>query len=202
MDIYYTDFLNILESLHDKIKELIANQPQPALDWSPQPGVGSMNMIVSHVAGAERYWIEEVVGRQQIARRPGSVYQVTGLDNQELCQRLDDALSCCRTVLENCGRGDLDEKRISPRDGQKVTVRWSLQHVIEHTANHQREIIFILKFGKSGDFRIPSEKTTEKFWLPDWPAEANGYQPVRLATGRYYSAQQDYQVKPGSATAG
>jgi len=29
---YYTYFLCILESLHDKIKELIASQPQQALD--------------------------------------------------------------------------------------------------------------------------------------------------------------------------
>jgi hypothetical protein len=94
MDIYYTDFLNVLESLHDKIKELIASQRQQALDWSPQPGVGSLNMIVSHVAGAERYWIGEVVGREQLACWLESVYQVTGLDNQELCKRLDDALTC------------------------------------------------------------------------------------------------------------
>jgi len=75
-------------------------------------------MIVSHVAGAERYWIGEVGGREQPARCPGSVYQVTGLDNKELCKRLDDALSCCRKVLEKCERGDLDKRRISPRDGR------------------------------------------------------------------------------------
>ena len=202
MDIYYTDFLNDLESLHDKIKELIDSQSQQALDWSPQPGVGSLNMIVSHVAGAERYWIGEVVGREQPARRPGPVYRVTGLDNKELCKRLDDALSYCRKVLEKCERGELDGRRISPRDGREVTVRWSFEHVIEHTANHQREIIFILQFGKSGDIHIPLEKTTEKFWLSDWPAEANGYQTVVLPVGRYYSSQQDYQVKSGSTTAG
>jgi hypothetical protein len=117
MDIYYTDFLNVLESLHDKIKELITSRPQQALDWSAQPGVGSLNMIVSHVAGAERYWIGEVVGREQPARRPGPVYRVTGLDDKELCKRLDDALTCCRKALEKCERGDLDERRISPRDG-------------------------------------------------------------------------------------
>jgi uncharacterized damage-inducible protein DinB len=128
--------------LHDKIKELIASWPQQALDWSPLPRVGSLNMIVSHVAGAERYWIGEVVGREQLACRPGPVYRVTGLDDKELCKRLDDALSCCRKALEKCAPGDLNERRISPRDGQEVTVRWSLEHVVQHKAKHQREIVF------------------------------------------------------------
>jgi hypothetical protein len=83
-----------------------------------------------------------------------------------------------------------------------VTVRWSLGHVIEHTANYQREIIFILEFGKNGDIHIPLEKTTEKFWLPDYPAEANGYQAMVLPPGSYYSSQQDYHMKSGSTTAG
>jgi uncharacterized damage-inducible protein DinB len=188
--------------LHDTIKELIASQPHEALDWSPQPGVGSLNMIVSHVAGAERYWIGEVVGREKPARCPGSVYQVTGLDNKELCKRLDDALSCCRKVLEKCERGDLDERRISPRDVREVTVRWLLEHVVEHTANHQREIIFSLQFGKNGDIHIPLENSTEKFWSPDWPAEANGYQAGVLPADRYYTSRQEHQMKSGRTTAG
>jgi uncharacterized damage-inducible protein DinB len=202
MDISCTDFLSNLESLHDKIKELITSQPQQTLDWSPQPGVESLNMIVSHVTGAERYWIGEVVGREQPARRLGSVYQVTGLDKQELGKRLDDALSCCRKALEKCESGDLNERRISPRDGREVTVRWSLEHVMEHTANHQREINFILQFGKSGDRHIPMENSNGKLWWPDLPVEANSYHAGVLPAGGYYTSQQEHQMKSGRTTAG
>jgi hypothetical protein len=87
MDIFYTEFLNCLESLHGKIKWLVASLPQQALDWPLQPGVGSLCMLISHLAGAERYWIGEVVGREQPIRRPGSVYQVTGMDSKELCAK-------------------------------------------------------------------------------------------------------------------
>jgi hypothetical protein len=143
MDIFYSDFLNCLESLHSKIKWLIASLPHQALDWSFQPGVGSLCMLVSHIAGAERYWIGEVLGQVQPVRLPGSVYRVTGLDSTELCQRLDNSLSFCRKMLEEYEPGNLDDKRISPRDGQVVSVRWALLHVMEHTANHQKDIIFI-----------------------------------------------------------
>ena len=143
MDTYYTDFLNSLESLHNKIKWLISSLPQQALDWSLQPGVGSLCMLISHIAGAERYWIGEVVGRVQPVRRPGPAYRVTGLDCAELCQRLDNSLSYCRKILEASTPGDLEGKRISPRDGREVTVRWALQHVVEHTSNHHRDIISI-----------------------------------------------------------
>jgi hypothetical protein len=143
MDIFYTDFLDCLESIHGKIKWLIASLPQQALDWSLQPGLGSLCMLVTHLAGAERYWVGEVVGREQPIRRPGSVYRVTGLDSRELCQRLDNSLICCRKVLENYEPADLDAKRISTSDGREVTVRWALVHVMEHTISHQRDIAFI-----------------------------------------------------------
>lgn len=143
MDTFYTDFLNCLESLHSKIKWMVASLPQQALDWSLQPGVGSLCMLVSHIAGAERYWIGEVVGREKTISRPGEVYRVTGLESKELCQRLDNSLSYCRKVLEENQLADLEEKRISPRDGREVSVRWALLHVMEHTLDHQRDIIFI-----------------------------------------------------------
>ena len=143
MDIFYTDFLDCLESIHAKIKWLVASLPQPALDWSLQPGAGSLCMLVSHIAGAERYWVAEVVGREQPIRQPGAVYRVTGLDSRELCQRLDKSLSCCRKTLENYQPADLEEKRLSPSDGREVTVSWALAHVMEHTINHQRDIAFI-----------------------------------------------------------
>jgi hypothetical protein len=143
MDIFYTDFLDCLESIHGKVKWLVASLPQSALDWSLQPGVGSLCMLVSHIAGSERYWLREVVGREQPIRRPGSVYRVTGLDSRELCQRLDVSLGSCRKVLENYEAGDLDDKRISPRDGREVTVRWALLHVMDHTISHHWDIISI-----------------------------------------------------------
>lgn len=143
MDNFYTDFLSCLESLHNKIKWLVASLPQQALDWPLQPGVGSLSMLLSHIAGAERYWVGEVAGGKQPVRRPGEVYRVTGLDGKELCQRLDNSLSYCRKVLEEYEAGELEAKRTSPRDGREVTVRWALVHVMEHTANHQRDIIFM-----------------------------------------------------------
>ncbi len=80
MDIFYIDFLDCLESMHAKIKWLVASLPQQALDWSLQPGLGSLSMLVSHIAGAERYWVGEVVGREQPIRRTGTQYRVTGTD--------------------------------------------------------------------------------------------------------------------------
>ncbi len=143
MDTFPTDFLNNLESLHNKIKWIVASLPQQALDWSPQPGQPSLCMLVSHMAGAERYWIGEVAGRERPARRPGAVYRATGLGGKELCERLDQSLDFCRRVLEYCDLHDLEAKRASPRDGQEVTLGWVLAHVLEHTSSHQHDIIFV-----------------------------------------------------------
>ncbi len=143
MDNSLTDFLNFLESLHNEMKWTVTSVPRSALDWSPQPGQPSMCMLVSHTTGAERYWIGEVLGGERPFHHPGLVYKATGLDGKELCFCLDYALNHCFKVLKQCDLSDLEIKRISPRDGQVVAAGWTLEHVIEHTLGHQRDIASI-----------------------------------------------------------
>jgi len=57
------DYLERLQALHESIESAIEGLPQAALDWVPGPDMNSFAVLVTHVAGAERYWIGDVAGR-------------------------------------------------------------------------------------------------------------------------------------------
>ena len=71
------------------------------------------------------------------------LYRVTGL-NSRSCRAWIVRSDYCKRASEKYDTGDLEDKRISPRDGREVTVRWALVHVMDHTIDHQRvDIAFI-----------------------------------------------------------
>ena len=92
--------------------------------------------MVVHIAGAERYWIGDVIAGDPSGRIRESEFRVYGLSAEELKKRLTDASSYCHGVFSDLAIYDLERERTSPRDGRIVTVGWSLLHIIEHTAMH------------------------------------------------------------------
>ncbi len=57
-----------LQSLHADILAAIDGLPAIALDWSPDPEINSVAVLVTHVAGSERYWIGEMAGGRPAQR--------------------------------------------------------------------------------------------------------------------------------------
>ena len=53
--------------LHGQITDLIAHLPVEALNWRPidneDHATNSMAIMATHVAGAEHFWIAEVIGQ-------------------------------------------------------------------------------------------------------------------------------------------
>jgi hypothetical protein len=75
--------------------------------------------------------MDEPSGRQR-----DQEFAINGLDSSELSQRLDDALDYVEQSLGSLNLTVLTEERASPRDGEIVTVGWSLLHVLKHTGLH------------------------------------------------------------------
>jgi len=57
-----------------------------------------------------------------------------------LLTKLQIALNHSRAVLESLTLADLEQERVSPRDGRTFTVGWALSHALEHTALHTGHI--------------------------------------------------------------
>jgi uncharacterized damage-inducible protein DinB len=132
-------YLTTLNELQDQIKSLLEGLPQDALDWRPIQGAGelatnSLAAVVTHLAGSETYFMKEIIGRQPIQRDREAEFVTRGVNVSALRTRLEAAAKSAEEVLSPMTEGQLEEGR-KFRDRQ-VTVRWSILHVIEHTAQH------------------------------------------------------------------
>ena len=129
-------YLERLQALHVEIAPAIEGLPQAALDWVPGPDMNSLCALVVHTTGAQRYWIGDVVGRAPSGRDRAAEFRAHGLGGAALSKRLDETLAHSRGVLEAVTLQDLEDLRVSPRDGREFTVAWCLAHALEHTAIH------------------------------------------------------------------
>lgn len=134
MQTFYADCLNNLQELHNDIEKALDGIPLEALDWSPKPGVNSINALIVHLTGAQRFMFGEVIGGQDTHRDRDAEFLVKGLAPDELKQRLSDNLMYINDVLEPLKLADLETKRILR--AREVTVGWVIGHALKHTATH------------------------------------------------------------------
>ena len=128
-----------IESLRGQIRDLLTDLPAEALNWRPTEAVddhatNSLAVLATHVAGAEHFWIGEVIGKHPPTRNREAEFVTEVNDFAELQQLLDKAGQETKEILSNLSEQELDTVR-QVRD-RTVPVRWALTHVIDHTALH------------------------------------------------------------------
>jgi len=129
-----------IDHLRRQGRELIDGLPAEALNWTPLPREGhgdatnSLAVLAAHVAGAEHFWMAEVVGGQPATRDRDAEFATRAANSQELTERIDEVAAETAEVLSSLGPADLDSERQAP--DRKVPVRWCLMHVAAHTALH------------------------------------------------------------------
>lgn len=140
MESFFADCLDRLEALHGEMQKAIAGLSQEALDWSPGPGMNSMAVLAVHSAGAERYWIGDVIGQDDSGRVRDEEFVMKGLNETMLRDKLAAALEHSRGVLAALSVTDLGKMRRSARHSEDFSVGWALAHALEHTAVHTGHI--------------------------------------------------------------
>jgi uncharacterized damage-inducible protein DinB len=133
------NYMQRIEDLRRQVSQLIADLPATALNWRPTPATGdhatnSLAVLAAHIAGAEHFWIAEVVGGHPPTRDRDAEFVIQASDASELCRLLEETEMETREVLSNLREVDLDGVR--EVKGRKVPVRWGILHVIDHTALH------------------------------------------------------------------
>ncbi|MBN1451488.1 MAG: DUF1572 family protein [Anaerolineales bacterium] len=138
MQPYFEDYLLNLQELHNDILNTLKDLPPAALDWSPALDVNSINVLVVHTTGAQRFLIGEAVGGDPANRDREAEFKVQGLDADALTQRLNESFEYIRSVMDDLTVDDL----ASTRDfrGRKKSVAWILDHALKHTATHMGHI--------------------------------------------------------------
>lgn len=128
--------LHRLEELHANMKQVIGALPADALDWSPAPAVNSINVLITHVCGSERFWLGEKVGGLHITRDRAAEFTVRNLASNDLLAMLDATQSMAAAVLAQLTLEDLARPAGQAHNGFAYTVAWALQHALEHVAVH------------------------------------------------------------------
>ena len=132
----FMDYLNSLETLFDDFKKTIDGLPQEALDWTPGTEMNSLCVIVVHVAGSVRYWIGDILAKEDSNRDRAAEFLTRGIDLAVLNDRLDGSLTYMKRVIGELALEDLEAICVLPQDGREVTKGWIIFHVLEHVANH------------------------------------------------------------------
>lgn len=132
-------YLSLIDDLRRQCRALVAGLPAEALNWRPLPQVedhamNSLAAMAAHIAGAEHFWIAEVVGGYPATRDREAEFAL-GVDGPEpLLARLDAVEVETHAVCSQLSQADLEGSRIA--HGKPLPVRWSILHVIDHSALH------------------------------------------------------------------
>jgi uncharacterized damage-inducible protein DinB len=132
-------YLQRIEDLRGQVRALIADLSAVALNWRPTENVeehatNSLAVLAAHVAGAEHFWITEVIGGRLTTRDRDAEFKVQATDASELIRRFDAVEAETRAVFSALYAADLEGTREAR--GKTVAVRWGILHVIDHTALH------------------------------------------------------------------
>lgn len=137
---FYDELYALFRNLHQDIELALAGLPPEALDWTPGPEMNSINALVVHLTGAEKFLSSDVVMGQPSGRDRAAEFQIAGLQPDELIARLRQSEAVLRAAFEQLSLEDLEKERTDPRDGRTVRPAWALLHALDHTGMHTGQI--------------------------------------------------------------
>lgn len=163
------NYLERIEDLRGQVAGLVSGLTPEALNWRPIEGrddhaTNSLAALAAHSAGAEHFWIAEVVGGRPATRNREAEFAKVAASSEELTQLLDRTAVETKEVLRSLKGTDLTDTRQT--GGRTVPVRWCILHVIDHTSLHlgHMQVTFQLW---AGGRSIPSPLWFER--LPHQP---------------------------------
>ena len=167
------NYLQRIEDLRRQVSELIADLPAEALNWRPiedveEHATNSLAVLAAHIAGAEHFWIAEVVGGRPPTRDRDAEFTTQTDDVSELLHLLErtgaetaEVFSALSAVDPSGGASGQSLEGMRQARGRRVSVRWSILHVIEHTALHLGHMQITYQLWTGGQ-RKPSPFWTER----------------------------------------
>ena len=134
MEQFFADCYNRFTELHNEIKKAIEGLSTEALDWIPAGNTNSINVLVTHLTGAEKYWAAEVAAGQQTDRVRAEEFEAANLSQGQLVNMLDETLHTLQEAFEQLSFEDL--QAIRHVQDMQITAGWAILHALEHTAQH------------------------------------------------------------------
>ena len=102
----FSDMQERFETLYRAIEAAVADLPAEALDWKPAPDMNSVTVLLTHTAGALRYWVGDVAGGRPSGRVRAAEFETRDVDAAELMGRLRAAVDFAVRCWERSTRPD------------------------------------------------------------------------------------------------
>ena len=133
------NYLQRIDDLRQQVIDLIADLPVEALNWRPTGQIedhatNSLAVLTAHIAGAEHFWIGEVIGGQPPSRNRDAEFATQATGAAELVALLEKSGQQTRAILTTLSETELND--IREFQGRTVAVRWAILHIVDHTALH------------------------------------------------------------------
>lgn len=136
MELFFADCYERFTFLHNEIKKAIEGLSVEALDWVPAGNTNSINVLVTHLCAAERFWAADIATGGTSGRVRSEEFEVDGLNEADLVSMLDETLRALNDAFETLTLGGLQTMVHSPQHDMDVTAGWAILHAMEHTAQH------------------------------------------------------------------
>ena len=140
MEQLFSDMQERFEVLYKAMETAVADLPAEALDWKPASDMNSITVLLTHTAGALRYWVGDVAGGKPAGRVRAEEFETRNVDAAELMGRLRAAVDFAGEVLKELDPATLSETRTMGQKDETHTVGWALLHGLEHTGIHTGHI--------------------------------------------------------------
>jgi uncharacterized damage-inducible protein DinB len=134
-------FLEYLDKVHARTRNVVACIPADGLEWAPAPGRWTAGDQVRHLAAIERWmYAENVLGRP--SRYPGH--------RRELADGLSAVLAYydrhhaeARAIFSALTPAEWSGRAVTPAGTPITTWKW-LRAMLEHEAHHRGQLYFTL----------------------------------------------------------
>lgn len=136
MEPFFETYDELLGNLIERIDGIFSDLPMEALDWTPDPALNTLTVLVVHSMGALRYWTVQMLGGKDVDRDREAEFDAHGMSKSDLHDLLKETRSQVSAALEGLTMEDLDGKQYSSLHKDYFTGRFALAHALEHTALH------------------------------------------------------------------
>ncbi len=133
---YFEVYDKMLLELLERMDGAFSDLSEDALDWTPDPAVNSITVLVVHTTAALHYWIGAMLGGEDVKRDRSEEFTVRGYSKYQLHELIRAAETAVHQVLDQCTMEDLEKKRYSVIHKDYFNGNFSLAHALEHTALH------------------------------------------------------------------
>jgi uncharacterized damage-inducible protein DinB len=145
----FSNYFTVRKELVEAVKDLTPEQ----LAWQFEQHPANIGQLLSHIAGAEAWWIQ-AVATDGCEYAPGMFERFDRANSLETCLALlEETLELTTRFLEEASTENWDEvfyrvKGVNEDDhafDYKVSQRWLVWHVVEHQARHRGQIFTLMR---------------------------------------------------------